>query len=220
MQLNKGHLCLVIPVQYDLQMFSMGHTHRRTFPFDLPSPYFYEIRPIFPSTRQKLLFKLASNPCFPCPWHFFSSAKPPTQPRGTAVAAAGRARGVDGLLRSALGAAQQASGGEVPGAGRGFPDISWVKGFCRLGAHVRPHVTQCTIYIYIHTHKSGRSAKTGGFAFDLPKELQPAGASKHRCPVWLLCQKNRWPWFTCWFNHLPGKSIYFPKKKTPMVMKM
>ena len=28
-------------------------------------------------------------------------------------------------------------------------------------------------------------------------------------PIWL---KNRGPWFTWWFNQLPGKPIYFPKK--------
>ena len=40
---------------------------------------------------------------------------------------------------------------------------------------------------------------------------------EHRCPFWLFCQKNRWPWFTWWFNHLPGPSISL--KRTPMVMR-
>ena len=38
---------------------------------------------------------------------------------------------------------------------------------------------------------------------------------KHRCPFWLVCSKNRGPWFTWWFNHLPGPSIC--PKRTPMV---
>ena len=29
----------------------------------------------------------------------------------------------------------------------------------------------------------------------------------HRCPCWLFWWENRWPWFTWWFNHLPGPSI-------------
>ena len=36
----------------------------------------------------------------------------------------------------------------------------------------------------------------------------------HRCPFWLFCWKNRWPWFTWWFNHLPEPSI--SPKRTPM----
>ena len=31
---------------------------------------------------------------------------------------------------------------------------------------------------------------------------------------WLFWYTNRWPWFTWWFNHLPGPSIY--PKRTPM----
>ena len=34
------------------------------------------------------------------------------------------------------------------------------------------------------------------------------------CPFWLIWLKNRGPWFTWWFNQLPGPSI-FPKR-TPM----
>ena len=30
----------------------------------------------------------------------------------------------------------------------------------------------------------------------------------HRCPSWLVCLKNRGPWFTWWLNHLPGPSIF------------
>ena len=32
---------------------------------------------------------------------------------------------------------------------------------------------------------------------------------------WLFWYKNRWPWFTWWFNHLPRPSI--SPKRTPMV---
>ena len=42
----------------------------------------------------------------------------------------------------------------------------------------------------------------------------PEQAKAHRRPFWLFCSKNRWPWFTWWFNHPPGKSIYFPQKDT------
>ena len=31
-------------------------------------------------------------------------------------------------------------------------------------------------------------------------------------------RKNRWPWFTWWFNHLPGPSIC--PKRTPMVVSL
>ena len=32
----------------------------------------------------------------------------------------------------------------------------------------------------------------------------------HRCPFWLVCLKNRWPWFRWGKCHLPGPSM-FPK---------
>ena len=38
-------------------------------------------------------------------------------------------------------------------------------------------------------------------------ELEGMVYRGHRCPFWLFWLKNRWHWFTWWFNHLPGPSI-------------
>ena len=46
-------------------------------------------------------------------------------------------------------------------------------------------------------------------------EKRHAQCCKHRCPFWLFWFKNRGPWFTWWFNQLPGPSI--SPKTTPMV---
>ena len=36
----------------------------------------------------------------------------------------------------------------------------------------------------------------------------PSEPARHRCPFWLVCLKYRGPWFTWWFHHLPGPSIF------------
>ena len=36
----------------------------------------------------------------------------------------------------------------------------------------------------------------------------------HRCPFWLVCLKNRGPWFRWGLFHLPGPSIF--SKRPPM----
>ena len=56
--------------------------------------------------------------------------------------------------------------------------------------------------------------KTNGIPFWLVGEFTTH--CSHRCAFWLFWQKNRWPWFTWWFNHLPGPSI--PPKRTPMIV--
>ena len=35
----------------------------------------------------------------------------------------------------------------------------------------------------------------------------------HRCPFLVGLVRNRGPWFTWWFNHLPGPSLFFPPKQ-------
>ena len=44
----------------------------------------------------------------------------------------------------------------------------------------------------------------------IPIEPPVGSVGKHRCPFWLVCLKNRGPWFGWGLFHLPGPSI-FPK---------
>ena len=50
-----------------------------------------------------------------------------------------------------------------------------------------------------------------------PSTAEPKSNSlDHRCPFWLVWLKSRGPWFTWWFNLLPGPSMN--EIRTPMVL--
>ena len=47
-----------------------------------------------------------------------------------------------------------------------------------------------------------------GSLTQVPGQLVDGRESEHRCPFWLVCLKDRRPWCTWWFSHLPGPSIF------------
>ena len=93
--------------------------------------------------------------------------------------------------------------------------------------HVYKH-----IYIYIHMstsnpipmrahlahvrHVRGGVAVTAAGAGELghPGGLMRLKSGVRRCPFWFVSKFEGDSWLTWWFNQLPGKSIYFPKKDT------
>ena len=77
------------------------------------------------------------------------------------------------------------------------------------------------------TAGAGRGGEAGEALDGLPDDVRLRGAARQlicggfdsrfrRGPFWLIwLGKNRGPWwFTWWFNQLPGKPIYVPKKDT------
>ena len=59
--------------------------------------------------------------------------------------------------------------------------------------------------------RSRRPGRTPSSRTAIPSWASSRRKRPYRCPFCLFWSKNRWPWFTWWFNHLP-----ISPKRTPM----